>query len=562
MMGSRLEFSDRLHAQKYRLPGEDFRESMNRVAYAMKDTDAHYRAMRNILLNMRFAPGGRIQAAMGAPKSVTAYNCFVSGTINDSFVDGEGSIMQRASEAAQTMRMGGGIGYDFSTLRPKGDLIKGVGATTDGPMAFLPIFDAICKATSSSGNRRGAQMGVMRIDHPDIEAFVRAKQALGVLEGFNLSIAVTDEFMECLQSGSPFSLRFNGKEYGRVDPRALWEAIMRSTWDWGDPGVLFIDTINRMNNLWYCEEITSTNPCAEQPLPPFGACLLGSFNLTKYIDTTGFNWPQMYRDIQHVTRAMDNVIDISKYPLPQQAMEAKSKRRMGLGITGLANAAEILGHPYGSAGFLNFEKKVLQCLLNGAYIASVDLAKEKGPFPLFDRDKYLQSKFISKLPFDIQEAIYKHGIRNSHLTSIAPTGTISFCMDYISSGIEPVFQYESTRMVNMPEGQMQVNVSDYAYREYGVHGVLTKDVTAKDHIHILAVASEYVDSAVSKTINVDGDMPWEDFKNVYMDAWRRGCKGCTTFNSDGKKMGILMGKTKDKAWTCDIDPNTGQKECG
>ena len=312
MHGPQLPFSSRLHANKYRLPNEDFREGVNRSASTLKDDDDHFHQLRPILLDMRFMFAGRIQRSMGAPHMVTPYNCFVGGTIADSFVSGDGSIMQRATETAQTMRMGGGLGQDFSTLRPSGDLIRGVMARTDGPLAFLPIWDAICKATSSAGNRRGALMGCLCIDHPDIEEFIHLKQAAGVLEGFNLSILVTDEFMQCLAQGKPFPLRWGGRVYKEVDSAALWEMVMRSTWDWAEPGVLFIDTINRLNNLWYCETISATNPCGEQPLPPFGACLLGSFNLTKYILPDGiggwyFDWLQFREDIEPVVRAMDNV---------------------------------------------------------------------------------------------------------------------------------------------------------------------------------------------------------------------------------------------------------------
>lgn len=271
-VGPQLAFSDQLHATKYRNEGESFREAMNRVASALKDDDQSFHDFRDILMDMRFLPAGRVQAAMGAPRAVTPYNCFVSGTIADSFVDGEGSIMSRATEAAQTMRLGGGIGYGFSTLRPSGSLIKSLMSTSGGPLGFMRIFDALCGCVSSAGHRRGAQMGVMRIDHPDIESFIRAKQNVTDFTNFNLSIGVTNEFMRCLATGEQFALQFEGKVHHYVDPRALWELVMRSTWDWAEPGVLFIDTINDMNNLWYCETIEATNPCAEQPLPPFGAC--------------------------------------------------------------------------------------------------------------------------------------------------------------------------------------------------------------------------------------------------------------------------------------------------
>jgi len=594
--GPQLPFSDQLHADKYRLEGENFREASSRIAGALKDDDDHFRDLLDIFRTMRFMPGGRIQNASGSPKRVTPYNCYVSGTIQDSFVDGDGSIMQRAAEAAQTMRLGGGIGYDFSTLRPSGDLIRGVMSKTDGPMAFLPIFDAVCKATSSAGNRRGAQMGVMRIDHPDIMKFIHVKNTLGVLEGFNLSIAVTDKFMEHLDTGEPFPLTFGGRVYQEVDPIALWDMVMRSTWDWAEPGVLFIDTINRKNNLYYCETIAATNPCGEQPLPPFGACLLGSFNLTKYVRRTSvinmmrtgvtgpqyeFDWELFRRDIEPVIRAMDNVIDRALYPLTQQEQEAKNKRRMGIGITGLANAGEALGHSYGCPGFIDFELEVLETLRNYSYLASANIAEKKGAFPLYDADRYLSGEFVKTLPDFVLDRIKANGMRNSHLTSIAPTGTISFCADYISSGIEPVFgfqegddySYQGKRQVIMPEGTIITDVSDYGFREFGVEGRFAQNVTAAEHVDVLLAAADLMDSAVSKTINVDGSMPWAEFTNIYKTVWERGGKGCTTFNSDGKRMGILLGKesadendgvmkTDESGEVCYIDPQTGRRECG
>ena len=345
--------ADSLHAMKYRGPGEDFREAMNRVAFGLKDSDRHYHELRQILLYQRFCPGGRIQSAIGSSRSTTAYNCFVSGTIADSFVEGNGSIMSRAHEAAATMRMGGGIGYNFSTLRPRGDLITKLQSQSSGPVSFMHIFDAVCLATSSSGHRRGAQMGILRIDHPDIEEFIRSKQNDTALQGFNISIATTDEFMEAMIAERDFDLRFAGKVYRTLNAAELWEKVMRSTWDYAEPGVVFIDTIDRMNNLWYCETLAATNPCGEQPLPPFGACLLGSFNLVKYllpkIAPVGsaqyvFDADQLEEDIPAIVRGMDNVIDRTKYPLAEQKAEALAKRRMGLGVMGLANAIEACGH--------------------------------------------------------------------------------------------------------------------------------------------------------------------------------------------------------------------------
>jgi ribonucleoside-diphosphate reductase alpha chain len=550
---------------------------MNRNASALSDNSDHFREYRDILLDMRFMPAGRIQAWAGSTKIVTPYNCYVSGEIHDSFIDGPKpyesrgsiSIMDAAKQAAQTMRQGGGIGYDFSTLRPSGDLIAGVQSITEGPIAFMPIFDAICKATSSAGNRRGAQMGVLRVDHPDIEKFVHMKQNSNFLTGFNVSIAITDDFMASLRENRPFTLKFGGREYGAINPQGLWETIMRGTWDWAEPGVLFIDTINRMNNLWYCEKIAATNPCGEQPLPPYGACLLGSFNLAKYIqlDTYGnreFDFAKFVKDIPIVVRAMDNVVDKATYPLQEQRLEATNKRRMGIGVTGLANAIEALGMPYGSEGFLFMQAEILRVLRDEAYHASAMLAKEKGAFPYFDRDKYLGGDFIQTLSEPVQDAIYQNGIRNSHLLSIAPTGTISLSADNVSSGIEPVFSYSQERVINMPNPEV-VQLEDYGVRVFGVQGKRAADVTLDEHLGVLLTAQQYVDSAVSKTCNVDDGCSWESFKQVYIKAWEGGAKGCTTFNKNGKRMGILRDKDDEETVptveACQFDPETGRKSC-
>ena len=559
--GPKLAYSDQLHSEKYRLEGEDYRGKCTRVASALKDDDHHFHQYRELTLDQRFLEAGRVQSAMGAPKRVTPYNCFVSQTIPDS-MDG---IMDTMARAAETMRMGGGIGYDFSTLRPNGDKIVKIGSNSTGPLAFMNVFSELCHCIASSSARRGAQMGVLRIDHPDIEAFIRVKRDLAKLTGFNISVAVTDEFMEAKASGKPFMLRFEGRAYKEVDPRALWDDMMRSTWDYADPGVIFIDTINRMNNLYYCETIAATNPCGEQPLPPNGACLLGSNNLVRYIrvDAHGnrfFDWDQYRADIPIIVRAMDNVVDRATYPLPEQKMEAISKRRMGLGFTGLANAGEALGLPYASPGFIEFELQLLDELNFAAYMASSHLAAEKGSFPKFDADLFLAGEYAKALPDEVRWNIKKHGLRNSHLTSIAPTGTISFAHDYVSSGCEPVFgfedqtadgtplgtfSYEGSRKVRMASGETQVQVSDYGFREFGVAGRMSHEVTAAEHIDVLVAAANRVDSAVSKTINMDGSMPWDDFIGIYDQVWERGGKGCTTYNKDGKKAGILGGNVVD-----------------
>jgi ribonucleoside-diphosphate reductase alpha chain len=566
--GPRTEEANILHAMKYRGANEDFREAMGRVAFGLKDTDNDYHSMRDILLNMRFLPAGRIQAAIGAARRTTAFNCFVSGSIGDSFVSRDG-IMDRAKEAAATMRMGGGIGYDFSTLRPRGSHVAKIDSLASGPVSFMPIYDAVCLATSSYGHRRGAQMAVLRVDHPDIEEFIHAKQNDKSLKGFNMSIGVTDAFMEAAMAGKNFDLVWEGKAFKTIDAASLWQKIMRSTYDWAEPGVLFIDRINNENNLYYCEKIAATNPCGEQPLPPYGACLLGSFNLTKYlipvsgttVENLGagnyqFNFEQFEADIPHVVRAMDNVTDRTNYPLEEQRDEALSKRRMGLGVCGLANAGEALGCSYGSPEFLLFERTVLSTLCYSAYRSSAALAKEKGSFPLFDRDKYLAGNFVSRLPSDIREAIAECGIRNSHLTSIAPTGTISMCADNISSSIEPVFSYSTSRSINTPEGQRTVLIEDYAAAFLDVRGKICSDVTAEEHVAVQMAAQPFVDSAISKTINMDSSMPWENFVKIYEDVWMAGGKGVTTFNIDCKRMALLTASplpdVEDSGPACEI----------
>ena len=534
--GPSMPLSVEIDEMKYRQSEESFDDKIKRIARALSDGDDHRLDLEEILGEMRFLPAGRVQSAIGADRLTTAYNCFVSGTLPDS-MDG---IMARAGEAAETMRRGGGIGYDFSTLRPRGDLIKSLDSKSSGPVSFMGIFDAVCQTIASSGHRRGAQMGVLRVDHPDIYTFVRAKRNSNELTGFNVSVAVTDEFMKCLKKDDDsFDLVYEGKVYETISAKELWNEIMESTWDWAEPGVLFIDRIQEMNNLYYCEDIAATNPCGEQPLPPYGACLLGSFNLTQYVDIENktFDFAKFKRDIPHVVRAQDNIIDRTIYPLREQEDEAKNKRRMGLGVTGLANALELIGRPYGSAGFLGTAEKIFETLRNECYRASARLAKEKGSFPLF-RSEYLKSEFIKTLPYSIRKEIKEHGIRNSHLTSIAPTGTISLVADNVSGGIEPVFSHYYDRTIQTFEGPKVERVSDYAYAR-GVEGRTANDISVRDHLAVLALAQSYVDSAVSKTCNVGDDVTFQQFKNVYYKAWEDGCKGVTTFRAAGKRYGIL-----------------------
>lgn len=560
--GPTLSISEEIDQQKYRQTGEDFYSKIVRIADALQDTPEHFEELKDVLRDMRFIPAGRVQNAIGAARQTTAYNCFVSGTIKDSMK----SIMERATEASETMRRGGGIGYDFSNIRPRGDRIKSLDSKSSGPVSFMRIYDAICQTIASSGHRRGAQMGVLRIDHPDIEQFITAKNDSTSLTGFNISVGVTDKFMQCLENEEPFPLVFEGETYKYVDPVALWDMIMRSTWDYAEPGILFIDTINDYNNLQYCETIAATNPCGEQPLPPYGACLLGSFNLVKYLKPKGSMWEfdfELFKhDIPTVVAAMDNVVDRTIYPLEQQRIEAESKRRMGLGITGLANAAEMCGHPYASESFLAFAENIFMTLRDCTYAASADLALEKGSFPLYDKDKYMQSKFIQTLPEWVRVKIETQGIRNSHLTSIAPTGTISLVADNVSSGIEPPFMLYYDRSIEQFDGMHVERVEDYAYR-MGVSGRTANEITGQEHLEVLALAANYVDSAVSKTCNIGDDVPYEDFKTLYYDAWKLGCKGITTFRAAGKRYGILNKPKVEEpaAEACYIDPATGQKSC-
>lgn len=559
--GPQTPYGEAIDALKHRARGETHRDACNRVAKGLSDSPGHYHAFREILSEKRFLTGGRIRSNIGTSRLTTPYNCFVSGTISDSYTDGPGNIMQRAAEAAQTMRMGGGIGYDFSTLRPRGSLIAKLGSSSSGPIPFMRIFDGVCLATSSAGDRRGAQMGILRIDHPDIEEFIHAKNDNHTLTGFNLSVAVTDEFMECLAAGRSFRLRFAGHTFREIDPAGLWETIMRSTHDWAEPGVIFIDTINRLNPLWYCETIAATNPCSEQPLPPYGACLLGSVNLPAYLiryaDGYIFDWSQLRADLPHIIRAMDNVVDAARYPLPAQRQEALDKRRMGIGVTGLANCLEVLGFPYGSLGFVYETDKILAFIKDLSYRASAFLAEEKGCFPLFDI-RYIEGEFFHEhLDPEIQDLIRSHGLRNSHLTSIAPTGTISMAADNVSSGIEPVFAYAVDRPV---EGLGLVTVEDYAYHFHGVSGKLASDVSVDEHLAVLLTAQRHTDSAVSKTINMDSrKMSWDDFKSIYTRAWEGGAKGVSTFNIAGKRTALLTESATGPS--CEWDPITGRKNC-
>ena len=571
--------ADAIHAQKHRGPHEDFREAVNRVATALSDSSHHYGELREAIGLQKFSPAGRIWSAMGSEKRVTGFNCYVSGTIEDSLLEGKGSIMTRLTEAMTTLRMGGGIGYDFSNLRPRGALIRKLASHSCGPVRFIEMFDAAAGCIASTGERRAAQMGVLRVDHPDVFEFVRAKQKLNYLTCFNLSVLVTDEFMECLAAKRSFKLRFENQVYGEIDPETLWEAIMRSTWDWGDPGVMFIDRVNRANNLNYVETISCSNPCGEQVLPPYGACLLGSLNLPKFLTNQGsgavdgkvvrkygFDWEELAATVAIAVRALDNVIDRTIYPLYEQEQEAKAKRRMGLGIMGLANAGEAIGYPYGSREFCAFTTRALEVIRNESYRAGAALAKEKGAFAKFSLEGYQRGEQFQALPEDVQGLIRKNGLRNSHYTSIAPTGTIAIAADNVSSGLEPVVAYEYDRQVMRGDGSAEsFHFTDYGYGQLGIEGKRLQDVSLTDHIDVLKTCAPLIDSSVSKTINVARSVTFEQFKSIYLEAYEAGCKSCTTFRPSGKKGGIFAIEEKETAAeegeACYIDPLTNEKVC-
>src|SRR5689334_13550498 len=426
--------------------------------------DRFYAAMSDF----RFLAAGRVIAGAGAGRQVTLFNCFVMGEIPDDM----GGIFAHLREAALTMQQGGGIGYDFSTLRPRGAYVKGVGADASGPLSFMDVWDAMCRTIMSAGHRRGAMMATLSCDHPDIEAFIEAKREPGRLRMFNLSVLVTDAFMQAVKEDAPWPLTFKGTSYKTVRARELWDRIMRSTYAYAEPGVIFIDRINRRNNLHYAEQIRATNPCGEQPLPPYGACLLGSINLAALVvdpftETARLDEAEFDRIVPLAVRMMDNAIDVSRFPLPEQQQEAQAKRRIGLGVTGLADALIMCRARYGSEAAVALTEGWMRRLQRCAYLASVELAREKGAFPLFDRQKYLAGETIAALDKDVKEAIARHGIRNALLTSIAPTGTISILADNVSSGLEPVFSFSYMRNVLMPDNTRSTEeVSDYAYRLY------------------------------------------------------------------------------------------------
>ena len=510
------------------------------------------------LEDFKFLPAGRITAGAGTNRKVTLFNCFVMGTIPD---DMEG-IFNMLKEAALTMQQGGGIGYDFSTIRPNGALVKGVAADASGPVSFMDVWDSMCRTIMSAGSRRGAMMATMRCDHPDIEQFISAKSDPIRLRMFNLSVLVTDPFMEAVKNDGDWNLIFNGEVYKTLKARTLWDQIMQSTYDYAEPGVISIDRINKLNNLNYCETISATNPCGEQPLPPYGACLLGSINFAQLVEkpfekSAKINEAELESLVATAVRMMDNVVDASKFPLKEQAQEAKNKRRIGLGVTGLADALLMVGLRYGSDEAAVQTERWLHILAKSAYSASVELAKEKGAFPLFDAEAFLKSGSMQTMDKEICCDIKKYGIRNALLTSIAPTGTISLYAGNVSSGIEPVFAYSYTRKVLQKDGsKTEEEVVDYAVRMWrDLKGdtplpdyfVNAQTLSPLEHVKMQSAAQKWIDSSISKTINCPEDIDFESFKSVYMEAYETGCKGCTTYRPNDVTGSVLtVSSSKEK----------------
>ncbi|MBT5414300.1 MAG: adenosylcobalamin-dependent ribonucleoside-diphosphate reductase, partial [Rhodospirillaceae bacterium] len=569
--------SQQIWDMKYRLKGPDgaaidgaIEDTWRRVAGALAAPEADAKAWEerfySALEDFRFLPAGRIVAGAGTDRNVTLFNCFVMGTVPDDMA----GIFDHLKEAALTMQQGGGIGYDFSTLRPKGAPVKGVGADASGPLSFMDVWDAMCRTIMSAGHRRGAMMATLRCDHPDIEAFIDAKREPGRLRMFNLSVLITDAFMAAVKEDGPWQLLFKGTVSKVLPARELWDKIMQATFAYAEPGVIFIDRINRLNNLHYCEEIAATNPCGEQPLPPYGACLLGSINLAALVvepftDEARLDLDELRRVVPLAVRMLDNAIEISRFALDAQRQEAKAKRRMGLGVTGLADALLMCGARYGGQRAIALAEEWMGELERAAYLASTDLSAEKGAFPLYDEEKYLAGEHIAGLEEEVRAAIREKGIRNALLTSIAPTGTISLFANNVSSGIEPVFSYTFNRSVLMPDGtRREEEVADYAYRLY--HRIRGEDaplpdhfadaqsLSPTDHVVMQATVQKYVDSSISKTINVPEEIDFEAFKGVYMQAYEAGCKGCTTYRPN-EVTGSVLSLRKEPEEAVDLRQN-------
>jgi len=555
--------AEEIWAAKYRFltpegdGDETFCATIARVARAIAEAepaeqrDYWRERFAGALTGFRFIPAGRILAGAGTNRSVTLFNCFVMGTIPDS-LDG---IFAHLREAAVTMQQGGGVGMDFSTIRPAGTPVRGVGADASGPLTFMDCWDAMCRTVLSAGQRRGAMMGCMRIDHPDIEAFIDAKRDPARFRNFNLSVLVTGDFMKALSAGAEWPLVFKGETYRTVPATELWQRLMRATYDTAEPGVIFVDRVNQQNNLAYCEQISASNPCGEQMLPPYGACLLGSINLAALVERpfepdAAINEAELAELTQTTVRMLDNVIDISRYPLPQQEEEAKSKRRIGLGITGLADALLFCGTAYGNGPAVELTQKWLEIIKREAYRASAQLAAEKGPFPLYD-PVILDRPNLLGLDDETRGLIERNGLRNGCLTSIAPTGTTSLLAGNVSSGVEPVFAYSYHRKIRNSDGSTREEaVEDYAFQAWKrLRGkdaqpptelfVSAQTLTPSDHLTMQAAAQALIDSSISKTVNCPEDIGFDAFADIYVEGYHLGCKGLTTYRPNAATGSVL-----------------------
>lgn len=571
--------SQQIWEMKYRLGASEgsLEASFHRVAKAVAAAEnpelreTYERQFFELMADLRFLPAGRILAGAGTGRAVTLFNCFVMDEIADSIP----GIFNGLNEAAQTLQQGGGIGHDFSTLRPKGAFVHGVGADASGPLSFMDVWDSMCRTIMSAGARRGAMMGTLRCDHPDIEAFIEAKRDKTKLRNFNLSVLVTDAFMAAVKINADWPLVFDGEVFKTVSAQSLWQKIMKATYDCAEPGVIFIDRINAKNPLAYCETIACTNPCGEQPLPAYGACLLGSLNLTRFVnvpfeDGASINFEALHNATLTAIRFLDNVIDVSNYPLPQQKAEALSKRRLGLGVTGLADALLMCGLRYGSPDSAKLAALCMKTIRDAALVSSTALAKEKGSFPLFNGDDYLTTEYAQSLSADLRAMIKANGLRNGLLTSIAPTGTISLLAGNVSSGIEPIFNAGYERNITNPDGSHRTELlEDYAVALWRSQSdglppafVTVDDLKPVDHLNIAAAVQPFVDSSISKTVNVPEMIDFQSFTSVYEEAYALGLKGCTTFRPNEITGSILKSTPqKELCPSCGSDNLAAKEGC-